>query len=95
MKHQMIKPYSFLLYILILIFCFILGASSAAITSFGKNLGLAGGATVVSYGVLFASIGLIIALFIANKTNKKLIIRLNIFIAVCIFAFYLYFILKK
>lgn len=91
MAHQMLKPYSFLLYLLAFITSFFLGMSYAGILEAGKNQGLAGGAIVLGYGVIAAVIGLIIALIVASKANRKIIFRLNIILAICIVGFYVYF----
>jgi len=94
MAHLMVKPYSFLLYFLTLITFFFIGLTYAGIVEAGKNQGLAGGAIVFGYGVIAAGIGLLISLFIAYKTNRKLIFRLNIILAISIASFYLYYHLK-
>ncbi|WP_158858866.1 hypothetical protein [Lunatibacter salilacus] len=91
MAHQMLKPYSFLLYLLSFITSFFLGMSYAGIIEAGKNQGLAGGAIVFGYGVIAAVIGLIISFIVSNKSNRKIILRLNIILALCIAGFYGYF----
>lgn len=91
MAHQMLKPYSFLLYFLAIIFFFFVGLSFAGWMEAGKNQGLAGGAIVFGYGVLGAIIGLLVALFVARSISRKLIIRFNIVLALCILAFYAFY----
>lgn len=94
MAHQMVKPYSLLFYLLGIIASFFIGLTYAGITDAGKNQGLAGGAIVLGYGVIAAGIGLIIALFVAYKANRKIIFRLNIILALCIAGFYAYYHIK-
>ena len=91
----MTKPYSFLLYILAILFCFIAGASITGFIIESKNLGLAAGATVLVYGVFFAIIGLLLALVIANKTSRKLIFRLNIILAIGTVVFCVFLLIKN
>ncbi len=91
MAHRMLKPYSFLLYLLAFITFFFVGLSYAGIVEAGKNQGLAGGAIVVGYGVISAVIGLIIALFVSYKASRKFIFSLNVILALCIVGFYAYF----
>ena len=94
MAHHMIKPYSFLLYFLALLCFFFIGVSYAGFVDAGKNQGLAGGAIVLGYGVMSASIGLIASLFLASKTSRKTIFTTNIILALSILAFWAYYHLK-
>jgi len=94
MAHKMLKPYSFLLYFLAIICSFFIGISYAGIVEAGKNQGLAGGAIVVGYALIAAFIGFLISLFVAFKTNRKIIFRLNIILALCIASFYTYYHIK-
>lgn len=94
MAHQMLKPYSFLLYFLAILTFFFVGLTYAGIIEAGKNQGLAGGAIVLGYGVMGAFFGFIAALFVANRTNRKIIFRLNIILAICIVGFYAFYHLK-
>ncbi|MEH6765357.1 MAG: hypothetical protein V7655_12710 [Aequorivita antarctica] len=71
------KPARIGFYILMLLVCFILGLYFAAYIDAGKNQGLAGGAIVMGYGVLFAGIGLVASFFIAHFINVKTIIKIN------------------
>lgn len=91
---KLIKPYCLLFYLLALITSFFVGMTIAGIVEAGKNQGLAGGAIVFGYGVIGAFIGLLISLFIANKSNRKIIFRLNIILALCIAGFYGYYHVK-
>ena len=94
MAHQMVKPYSWLLYLLAIIASFFVGLSYAGFIEAAKGQGLAGGAIVIGYGVVAAAIGLILALFVAYQTNRKTIFRLNIILAFCIAGFYGYYHIK-
>lgn len=94
MAHQMLKPYSFLLYFLSIIAFFFIGVTYAVIVDAGKNQGLAGGAIVVGYGIISTVIGLVIALVIAHNTNRKTIFNLNIILALCSIGFYAYYHVK-
>ncbi|MFL0354661.1 hypothetical protein [Xanthomarina sp. GH4-25] len=94
MAHQAVKPYSFLMYFLAIITSFFVGLTYASIVEAGKGQMLAGGAIVFGYGVIGAFLGLIIAIFITVKTNRKLIIKLNLFLALAIVAFFSYYTIK-
>lgn len=91
MAHKMLKPYSWLCYLLVPILCFFIGLSVAGMVDAGKGQGLAGGAIVVGYGVIAAALGLITALFLAGNLSRKALIRLNGIVALCIVLFYGYY----
>lgn len=90
----MLKPYSFLLYFLAIICSFFIGISYAGYIEAGKGQMLAGGAIVLGYGVMGSGIGLLIALYVAYKTNRKFIFNTNILLALSIVVFYGYYHLK-
>ena len=90
----MLKLYSLLLYPLTLIAFFFVGISYAGLVEAGKNQGLAGGAIVFGYGIMAAVIGLVIALFVAYRTNRKTIFWLNIILTVGIVVFYVFYHIK-
>lgn len=77
MAHKMVKPRSFLLYILAIISFFFIGITYADIIEAGKNQGLAGGAIVFGYGIISALFSFIISLILAYKLNRKAIISIN------------------
>jgi len=52
-----------------------------------KNVGLAGGAMVLGYGVIGLGIGLIISLFIRNKVPSKIMLGTNIVLFFFLFFF--------
>lgn len=91
MAHQMVKPYSWLLYLLAVLASFFAGLSYAGFIDAGKDQGLAAAAIVLGYGVIAAAIGLIVALFVAWQAQRRTIVRLNIILALCIAAFAGYF----
>ncbi len=94
MAHQVLKPYSLLLYLLSFIAFFFVGASIAGLIGAAKNQGLAGGAIVFGYAVVAAFIALIVAIVIASKVNRKLIINLNKILAILIVVLFSYFTIK-
>jgi len=94
MKRPFFKAYSFLFYILAFVTSFFIGLSYASYIEAGKGQMLAGGAIVLGYGVIAAFMGFLISIFVVYKANRKLIVRLNIVLAISIAAFYLYYHLK-
>lgn len=77
MKNKLLKPASFLLYFLSLIVFFLGGMFYARFMDVAKGQGLAGGAIVLSYGLGFAFIALIIAFYIANNAAHKMVVLAN------------------
>ena len=94
MAHQIVRPYSWLLYLLAILTSFFAGLSYAGMIDAGKGQGLAAAAIVLGYGVIAAAIGLIVALFVAHQAHRKTIFRLNIILTVCIAAFAGYYYVK-
>ncbi|WP_456439724.1 hypothetical protein [Psychroserpens sp.] len=94
MKHQFFKAYSFLFYFLSGITSFFIGLSYAGIIEARKGQMLAGGAIVLGYGVIAGCIGFLLSIFVVYKSNRKIIIRVNILLTICIAAFYIYYHLK-
>ena len=88
---SLIKPYSLLLYFLVIIVFFFLGVTYAGITDAGKNQGLAGGAIVLGYGVISSFFALLMAFFIAFKSSKKTIVVLNKVFGLMIVGFIVFF----
>ncbi|QQS28924.1 MAG: hypothetical protein IPM47_19120 [Sphingobacteriales bacterium] len=91
MANRMLKPYSFLFYLLSLTFSFFVGILIAGLVNAGKGQMLAAGAIVLSYGVISAGIGLILTLFLAYKTNSKFIITSNFVLLISIAVLWTYF----
>ena len=69
----MLKIHSILLYVLSFVFSFFIGIGYASWIEAGKGQMLAGGAIVLSYGVMGAFIGLILSIFVARNVKAKLI----------------------
>ena len=90
----MIRPFSLVLYLLALIAFFFVGVTYAGMIDAGKNQGLAGGAIVLSYGVVSSIIGLMISLIFVYKSNRKNIIKVNIILTLSVISFYAYFRMK-
>ena len=71
------KPARIAFYILMLLTFFMAGLYFAALIGAGKGQGLAGGAIVLGYGLLFGGIAFIVSFFIAYQVKHKLIVRFN------------------
>jgi len=71
------KPARIAFYILMLLTFFIIGLYFASWIGAGKGQGLAGGAIVLGYGVLFGGVAFIASFFISYHIKHKLIIRFN------------------
>lgn len=74
---NLLKPYNLLLYLLAILTFFFLGIAYAILTHAAENQGLAGGAIVLGYGVISSFFGLFMALFVASKSSKNNILRIN------------------
>ena len=77
-------------YILMLLVCFVLGLYFAEAIDAGKNQGLAGGAIVLGYGVLFGGIGFIASFFIAYYATTKVIININFLLLLVLLVMWSY-----
>ncbi|MCB0464403.1 MAG: hypothetical protein KDC78_01835 [Aequorivita sp.] len=86
MMKKLLKLANIGFYILMLFACFILGLYFAGAIEAGKNQGLAGGAIVVGYGVLFGGIGFIASFFIAYFVNTKVIVKINYVLLILLLA---------
>ncbi|KAA3618230.1 MAG: hypothetical protein DWP94_14645, partial [Flavobacterium sp.] len=74
---KLLKPACIGFYFLMLLSFFIVGLFYAGAIDAGKNQGLAGGAIVVGYGVLFGGIAFVASFFIAYHLNLKIIKIIN------------------
>lgn len=74
---KLLKPIYLAFYALVLVSFFVIGMYYAKITGAAENKGLAGGAIILGYGVLFGSIAFIISLFIARKISLKYLKIIN------------------
>lgn len=87
------RPSAWLFYLLTMFYFFILGGFTAKWSGAVNGQGLAGGAIVLSYGLIAMAIGLVLAFFMVSRSNESLIKRLNIIFTVLfilIIAFYSY-----
>lgn len=74
---KLLKPACIGFYILMLLSFFVLGLFFAGAIEAGKHQGLAGGAIVLGYGVLFGGIAFVASFFIAYYLNVKIIKIIN------------------
>ncbi len=74
---KLLRPSCLAFYLLVTLVFFVFGLTFAAIIEAGKNQGLAGGAIVLGYGVLFGCLALIVSIFIAYRINPKILVRIN------------------
>jgi glucan phosphoethanolaminetransferase (alkaline phosphatase superfamily) len=74
---------------------FVFGLFFAKWIEAGKNQGLAGGAIVMGYGVLFAAIALVIAIMVGYWLTTKTLGYLNIISALVFFTFIGFFSLRN
>ena len=74
---KIVKPVSLLFSFLSLLVFFIIGMYLAGLIEAGKNQGLAGGAIVLGWGVLFAGVALVLSFFITYRVEHKTILRAN------------------
>jgi Ca2+/Na+ antiporter len=74
---KLLKPACIGFYVLMLLSFFVLGLYFAAAIEAGKHQGLAGGAIVLGYGVLFGGIGFVASFFIAYFLELKIIKIIN------------------
>jgi hypothetical protein len=56
---------------------FLMGIAYAGFIDAGKNQGLAGGAIVLGWGVVFGGVAFIIAVFTGFRIRPKLLVKLN------------------
>jgi len=85
-----------LFFLLFFLFGFFSGIQVANIVEASKGQMLASGAIVLGYGVVGASLGFLVALFISvyYKSKPSLIILLNKILAVLVLCFWIFFYMK-
>lgn len=83
---KLLKPACLLLYLLSLLSFFIIGLWFAGWLEAGKNQGLAGGAIVLGYGLIFGFIGLVLSFFAAYYLKQPLLIKANIILSILLTA---------
>ena len=86
---KLVRPACLLFSILTLILFFFVGLLYAGWMEAGKNQGLAGGAIVLGYGVIFAIIALLISFFATYHLRHKSVVRGNIALTILILASFL------
>ncbi|NNE28572.1 MAG: hypothetical protein HKN16_02980 [Saprospiraceae bacterium] len=86
------KPYSLLLFLLVILCFFFLGLTFAILSDAGKNQGLAGGAIVLGYGVISAVFGLVSSLVFVYFQDRKVIISANKLLGFIVMGFLAYYI---
>ncbi len=74
---KLLKPYCIVFYFLMFLVFFLAGLSFASVIDAGKNQGLAGGAIVLGWGVLFGGIAFIVAVFTGFRIRPKILVKLN------------------
>lgn len=94
MAHQAVKLYSILLYLLGIVGFFFLGIIYAVVTEAAKGQMLAGGAIILGYGIIGALTGLCVALIMAFKSNRGVIIKMNVALVLLIAASITYFTIR-
>ncbi len=82
------KPANLAFYFLAPLAFFIAGLYFAGVTGAGKNQGLAGGAIVLGWGVLFGGIAFFASFFIVHYAPQKVIVRLNYLLLVLVIVAY-------
>jgi hypothetical protein len=87
---KLLKPACIGFYILMLLFFFVVGLYFAAAIDAGKGQGLAGGAIVLGYGVLFAGIAFVGSFFIAYFLDLKIIKIINWVLLILLLASWSY-----
>lgn len=91
--NRIFKPASLLMYVLVGLVFFVVGAAVSGVADVAKGQGLAGGAIVVYYGIVTAIVAFIASLFIAYKTSNDAVVRINkifgvlLLLVVCIVVF--------
>ena len=70
---KFIKPTSILLYLLSFVVFVILGATYAALSGAADGQGLAGGAIVLGYGIMFGFFAIVVSIFIVYQSSQKTI----------------------
>ncbi|PNQ75293.1 hypothetical protein C1T31_03940 [Hanstruepera neustonica] len=91
---SLFKPYSLLLYLLVVIAFFFLGVIYAGVTDAAKDQVLAGGAIVLGYGIISSFFALLLAFFLAYQSSRNTILTINKVLGVIVVLSLGYFIWK-
>lgn len=94
MAGKMVRPYSFLMYILAILVGFFVGVMYAGWIDAGKDQMLAAGAILVGYGVVGAFISFVASLALVYWSGRRTIIGLNGILALLLAGFFVYFTVK-
>ena len=79
---KLIKPANLLLYFQTILVFFIVGVTYAGLTNAAKGQGLAGGAIVLGYGVMFVFIAFITSIIVAYYVKDRIIVITNRIMAI-------------
>lgn len=79
---KLIKPASLLFYFQTILIFFLVGVTYSGLTNAAKGQGLAGGAIVVGYGVMFAFIAFITSIIVAYYVRDRIIVITNRIMAI-------------
>ena len=79
---KLIKPASLLFYFQTILVFFFVGVSYSGLTHAAKGQGLAGGAIVVGYGVMFAFIAFIVSIIVVYNVKVQIIVITNRILAI-------------
>ncbi len=90
MSNKYFRLSSFGFYLLSLLLCFILGLYAAKISGAAEGQMLAGGAIVLMWGLMFAIVGLFIAIVVLSYTSRKIIVRINWILLVLLAGLFAY-----
>ena len=80
--NKIFKPANLLFYFLTILVSFLVGLTYAGLTNTAKGQGLAGGAIVFGYGVIFAFIALIASIILSFYVRNRIIIIINRILAI-------------
>ncbi|WP_416440872.1 hypothetical protein ACH3O9_12380 [Leeuwenhoekiella sp. A16] len=84
---KLLKPSSILLYVLSSTVLLMMGMAYAGITGAADGQGLAGGAIILVYGIIFSIAGLISSVLTAYYFSNAVVVRLNWIAAFLLFLF--------
>ena len=82
-----LKGSSFLFYLLAFVLFFILGGLFSVYLGAGKNQGLAGGAIVLGYALMYAVGAVIVAIILASILKTKTVVNANIVLFIIVILF--------
>lgn len=83
---KLFSPAAILLYVLSFLVLFFVGATIAGMAGVGKGQGLAAGAIVFGYALMFSMVGLTGAVYTAWRAERKTIAKTNWVLAVLVLA---------